>query len=79
MRDILKSHYKNHYKTMGKFAIVGASNTIIDFAVFSLAWRSDNTPTGNWNPDCDISQPPDGIIDELDLLREAANALPCSI
>ncbi len=38
-----------------------------DFAVVSLAWLSDNTPTVNWNPECDISEPPDGIIDELDL------------
>jgi len=38
-----------------------------DFAVFALAWRSDNTPTSNWNPGCDISQPADGIIDEFDL------------
>ena len=38
-----------------------------DFAVFALAWFSDDTPTANWNPNCDISLPPDGIIDELDL------------
>jgi hypothetical protein len=39
-----------------------------DFAVVSLAWLSDNTPTANWNPKCDISEPPDGIIDELDIV-----------
>jgi hypothetical protein len=38
-----------------------------DFAVFSLAWLSDDTPTGNWDPECDISEPADGIIDEFDL------------
>jgi hypothetical protein len=38
-----------------------------DFAVVSLAWLSDDTPTGDWNPRCDISEPPDGIINELDL------------
>ncbi len=32
MRDILKSHYKS----MGKFTLVGISNTIIDFSVFYL-------------------------------------------
>ena len=39
----------------------------VDFAAFSLAWRSDDTPTSNWNPACDISEPPDGIIDGFDL------------
>ncbi len=38
-----------------------------DFAVFSLAWLSDATSVGNWNPRCDISEPHDGIIDEPDL------------
>ncbi|MBW8001197.1 MAG: PEP-CTERM sorting domain-containing protein [Planctomycetes bacterium] len=38
-----------------------------DFAVFALAWCADNTPTANWNPACDISDLPDGIIDAKDL------------
>jgi len=37
-----------------------------DFAVLAAAWRS--TPAdGNWNPDCDISEPSDDVIDEKDL------------
>jgi putative flippase GtrA len=32
MRDILKSHYKS----VGRFTLVGVSNTIIDFSVFYL-------------------------------------------
>ena len=37
-----------------------------DFAVFAAAWRS-TTGSPNWNADCDISMPSDGVIDELDL------------
>jgi len=47
----------------------------VDFATFSRAWLSDNTPTSNWNPACDISQPPDGIIDERDLAAFCGNWL----
>ena len=38
-----------------------------DFAIFGLAWRSEQGD-GNWNPDCDISDPKDSVIDELDLV-----------
>jgi hypothetical protein len=48
---------------------------MIDFAVFAAAWLSDDSPTANWNPDCDISEPNDGFIDELDLAVLAANWL----
>jgi hypothetical protein len=37
-----------------------------DFAVLAAAWLSE-PGEGNWNADCDISMPSDGIIDELDL------------
>jgi hypothetical protein len=37
-----------------------------DFAIFALSWPS-SFGNGNWNPDCDISEPPDGVIDEKDL------------
>lgn len=37
-----------------------------DFAIFASAWRSSEGD-GNWNPACDISDPSDGVIDELDL------------
>jgi sugar lactone lactonase YvrE len=33
-----------------------------DFAVLAAAWDDSN-----WDPSCDISQPSDGVIDELDL------------
>jgi hypothetical protein len=40
--------------------------TLVDFSVLGLAWYSDpNQP--NWNPICDISEPNDNFIDELDL------------
>ena len=39
---------------------------IVDFAVFASAWKS-RQGDDNWNPFCDISDPNDGIIDELDL------------
>ena len=38
-----------------------------DVAILSAAWLSDDTPTANWNPTCDISSPADGVINELDL------------
>lgn len=37
-----------------------------DFAVMASAWRSQ-PGNANWNPLCDISEPGDEIIDELDL------------
>ena len=48
---------------------------MVDFAVFAAAWLSNDSPTANWNPDCDISEPNDGFIDELDLAVLAANWL----
>lgn len=37
-----------------------------DFAILAVAWQADNNDS-NWNPDCDISNPPDSIIDMNDL------------
>jgi hypothetical protein len=37
-----------------------------DFAVLAAAWLS-TTGGPSWNPNCDISMPADGVIDELDL------------
>jgi len=37
-----------------------------DFAVLAAAWLSQSGQP-NWNADCDISEPSDGIIDERDL------------
>ena len=36
-----------------------------DFAIFSYAWLSDDTPTANWNGDCDLDA--SGVIDTGDL------------
>jgi hypothetical protein len=40
--------------------------TMVDFSIFASAWLSE-LGYGNWNPDCDISDPNDNIINELDL------------
>ena len=38
----------------------------VDFAIFAAAWLT--TPSdAQWNPECDISEPADNIIDTLDL------------
>jgi len=37
-----------------------------DFSILASAWLSSSGEIG-WDPDCDISDPNDGIIDELDL------------
>ncbi len=47
----------------------------IDLAIFVAAWCSDDTPTANWNPACDISDPADGVIDGKDFCVLAANWL----
>jgi len=40
--------------------------TFADYSVFGAAWLSDpNYP--NWDPNCDISEPNDNVIDERDL------------
>ncbi|MFZ0033461.1 MAG: hypothetical protein WAK60_00555, partial [Sedimentisphaerales bacterium] len=38
----------------------------IDFAILANAWLSNPTQV-NWNPRCDIAEPPDNVIDTLDL------------
>jgi len=38
----------------------------LDFAVLGSAWQSDSND-GNWNAVCDISDPNDRVINELDL------------
>lgn len=38
----------------------------VDFAVLASAWLSDDTDP-HWDPICDISEPKDNLIDELDL------------
>ncbi len=47
-----------------------ASVDLRDFAAFSAAWFSESGQT-NWNPACDVSYPPDGIIDLQDLIQFA--------
>ncbi len=38
----------------------------IDFAIMANAWQTIDTDP-NWNPNCDIAQPKDDLIDESDL------------
>ncbi len=47
-----------------------------DFAVLALAWLS-NPDQAYWNPDCDISDPNDSIIDMLDLEVFVSKWLTC--
>ncbi len=58
---------------VGDFA-GGCDVDFIDFAVLGLAWYSE-VGDGNWNEICDISEPNDNIIDELDLGVFAENWL----
>ena len=44
-----------------------------DFAVFSNAWLSDNSPSANWNEHCDLND--NGMIDIIDLKTFAENWL----
>jgi len=45
-----------------------------DFAILAAAWKS--TPgQANWNPRCDISAPPDGVINIMDMSVMADNWL----
>lgn len=37
-----------------------------DVFIFSAAWLGNDGPTANWNPACDIADPPDGIINAKD-------------
>ena len=46
----------------------------IDFAILANAWLSDPMQV-NWNGRCDIAEPPDNIIDILDLEIFAQNWL----
>lgn len=45
-----------------------------DFAEFAGAWLSE-LDDAEWSLDYEISQPPDGVIDELDLGTFAENWL----
>ena len=54
---------------------------MVDFVFFAAAWLSNDSPTANWDPDCDIadansiSDPNYSVIDERDLAVLAANWL----
>ena len=37
-----------------------------DISIFSAAWLSNNSPSANWNPACDIPNANDGIVNGLD-------------
>ena len=45
---------------------------IKDFATISTAWLSDSA-VPNWNPLCDLFDPPDQVIDVADLSAYAAS------
>lgn len=53
------------FSNYGDFVCPDGVN-FLDFAVLGSAWRSD-PDDGNWNAACDISDPNDRIINELDL------------
>ncbi len=57
--------YEFAWVYIGDFA-GGCDVDFIDFAVLALAWYSE-VGDGNWNAICDISEPNDNVIDELDL------------
>jgi len=46
---------------------------LVDFAIMSAAWLSDDTPTANWSQDCDLDN--SGVIDIGDLETLGANWL----
>jgi len=46
---------------------------LVDFAIMSAAWLSDDTPSANWNRDCDLDD--SGVIDMGDLEILGANWL----
>ncbi len=68
---VLPSGYLNYASIrinadlLGDFDLNGEVDSI-DFAIFALAWGS-SPGDDNWNPNCNISDPNDNIIDELDL------------
>ncbi len=43
-----------------------------DFAIFSAAWQSSKDGN-NWNPNCDISEPGDDVIDQMDFMKFITN------
>jgi hypothetical protein len=53
------------FSNYGDFVCPDGVN-FLDFAVLGSAWQSD-TNDGNWNAACDISDPNDMVINELDL------------
>ncbi|UCF44364.1 MAG: hypothetical protein JSV99_05480 [Planctomycetota bacterium] len=48
--------------------------TLVDFSVLGTAWYS-GPGDGNWDPNCDISEPNDNLIDERDLRVFVGNYL----
>jgi len=51
----------------------GCDVNLVDFAIMSAAWLSDDTPTANWNQDCDLDN--SGVIYIGDLEMLGANWL----
>lgn len=44
-----------------------------DLSDFAAAYLTEHTPDPNWNPACDIADPADGVINNLDFSGLAAN------
>ncbi len=55
----------DEFAYIGDFNYDGREN-FIDYSVLGAAWYSDQNDY-NWDQDCDISEPNDGVIDEKDL------------
>ncbi|HEG44330.1 MAG TPA: hypothetical protein ENH94_09805 [Phycisphaerales bacterium] len=46
-----------------------------DFSLLAAAWQSNDSPTANWNPACDIPDANDGVINGFDLSILSTNWL----
>jgi hypothetical protein len=72
---ILNGDYpKLTWETTGGDIVSPIGVDYLDFAIFAAAWRADESDE-NWNEDCDIAEPGDGMIDEKDLAELANNWL----
>jgi len=61
----------DEFAYIGDFDGDGQEN-FADYAVFASSWLSE-TGQLNWDPNCDISEPNDGVIDERDFAALADN------
>lgn len=71
--DLNYPHLAWEFSNYGDFVCPDGVN-FLDFAVLGSAWLTDSNDA-NWNPACDIFDPNDNIIDELDLAAFTENWL----